>query len=79
MTPEQSPWLDGIPNAALYAHMRESRMRKLVKGKVIVSRKKPKREDGTRPRGILVFAPSIDAFLLRQPSGACEMARAMSD
>ena len=79
MTAQHSPWLDGIPKAAAYARMRESRMRRLVKGGTITSRQKP--EDpltGKRPRGVLVYAPSIDEFLMAQPSGACEMAQALS-
>ena len=74
-----SPWLNGIQAAAGYAHMREGCMRRLVKGNVIVSRMKPKDESGRRPRGVLVYAPSIDEYLMSQPSGACEMALAMSE
>ena len=78
MTRTESPWLNGIPVAAGYAHMRESQMRRLVKSGKILSRQKPADEGGKRPRGVLVFAPSIDKFLMEQPSGACEMAQAMS-
>ena len=72
-----SPWLNGIPQAAAYAHMRESEMRKLVKSEVITSRLKPKDESGKRPRGVLVYAPSVDAYLLSQPSGANSIAQAL--
>lgn len=66
----QSPWLNGIVAAASYACMRESEMRRLVKSDAVVSRLKPKGADGKRPRGVLVYAPSIDEFLMSQPSGA---------
>lgn len=72
-----SPWLNGIPQAAAYAHMRESEMRKLVKSEVITSRLKPKDESGKRPRGVLVYAPSIDKYLLSQPSGASSISQAL--
>lgn len=73
-----TPWLAGVPEAAAYAHMSKDEMRRLVKGKKVESHKKPKREDGTRPRGILVYAPSIDEYLRKQPSGANEIAQALS-
>ena len=72
-----SPWLEGIPQAAAYAAMNEGEMRRLVKSGAITSRMKPEREDGTRPRGLLIYAPSIDALLMEQPSGACEVAQVM--
>lgn len=72
-----SPWLEGVPQAAMYAAMNEGEMRKLVKSGAVESHLKPEREDGTRPRGILIYAPSIDALLMQQPSGACEAAKAM--
>lgn len=73
-----TPWPNGIPEAAAYAHLRESEMRRLVRGEMVESRKKPRREDGTRPRGVLVYAPSIDEYLRKQPSGANEIAQALS-
>lgn len=78
MTAKDSPWLSGIPNAAAYAHLRKGTMRRLVKSGAIVSRLKPKDENGKRPRGVLVYAPSIDEYLMSQDSGACEMAQAFS-
>lgn len=77
MKPTYSPWLNGIPDAARYAHMRESEMRKLVKSEVITSRLKPQDKDGGRPRGVLVYAPSIDKYLLSQPSGASSISQAL--
>lgn len=77
MSQIMSPWLNGIPAAAKYAHMRESRMRKLVKSEAVVSRRKPKDEDGNVPRGVLVFAPSIDEYLMGQPSGATSISQAL--
>jgi hypothetical protein len=74
-----SPWLNGVAKAALYASMDKNEMRRLVKSGVIVSRKHPKREDGTRPRGVLVWAPSIDKLIMEQPSGACEVAARLAD
>ena len=73
-----TPWLNGVSEAAAYAHMRESEMRRLVKDKTIESHKRPKNEDGKRPRGVLVYAPSIDEYLRKQPSGASEVAEALS-
>ena len=73
-----TPWINGIPDAAAYAHMREGEMRRLVKDKTIESHKRPKNEDGKRPRGVLVYAPSIDEYLRKQPSGANEIAQALS-
>ena len=73
-----TPWLNGIPEAAAYAHLRESEMRRLVKGKQVKSRKKPKNAEGKRPRGVLVWAPSIDQLIDAQPSGASEVAEAMA-
>lgn len=72
-----SPWLNGVPEAASYASMGEGEMRKLVKSGAVTSRLKPERADGTRPRGVLVYAPSIDALIMAQPSGACEAASAL--
>jgi len=74
----RSPWLNGIPAAAKYACMRECRMRQLVKDGTVESHLKPVDEDGNRSRGVLVWAPSIDRFLMSQPSGACEVSRALS-
>lgn len=72
-----SPWLNGVPDAALYAAMSKDEMRRLVKSGAVESHMRPEREDGTRPRGVLVYAPSIDALIRAQPSGACEAARAL--
>ena len=72
-----SPWLEGVPQAAAYAHIGKDEMRRLVKGGAVISRLKPEREDGTRPRGVLIYAPSIDALIMAQPSGECEAARAL--
>ena len=72
-----SPWLNGVPEAAEYACLRKDEMRRLVKSGLVTSRLKPEREDGTRPRGVLVWAPSIDALIMAQPSGACEAASAL--
>ena len=77
MKPTYSPWLNGIRDAAHYAHMRESEMRKLVKSEVITSRLKPQDKDGRRPRGVLVYAPSVDEYLLSQPSGASSISQAL--
>ena len=77
MKETNSPWLGGIPQAAAYAHMRTCEMRRLVKSGAIVSRRKPEDEDGNRPRGVLVYAPSIDALLMEQPSGAAPIAESL--
>ena len=77
MKPMYSPWLNGIRDAAQYAHMRESDMRRLVKSEVIASRLKPQDESGRRPRGVLVYAPSVDEYLLSQPSGASRIAQSL--
>lgn len=77
MKPMYSPWLNGIRDAAQYAHMRESDMRRLVKSEVIASRLKPQDESGKRPRGVLVYAPSVDEYLLSQPSGASRIAQSL--
>lgn len=74
----RSPWLAGVPEAATYAHLGKDHMRVLVKSGAITSRQKPINPlTGKRPKGFLVYAPSIDAFLLEQPSGACEAASAL--
>lgn len=72
-----SPWLNGVPDAAVYASMRTDEMRRLVKSGAVESHLKPVREDGTRPRGVLVYAPSIDALLMEQPSGAAPIAESL--
>ena len=73
-----SPWLAGVPEAAAYAHMGKDQMRVLVKSGSVESHLKPVNPlTGKRPVGVLVYAPSIDAFLMEQPSGACEVAQAM--
>ena len=72
-----SPWLAGVDNAALYAGIGKDDMRVLVKSGIVTSRLKPKRADGTRPRGLLVYAPSIDELILQQPSGAAQVAQAL--
>lgn len=77
MTHLQSPWLNGIPESAKYAHMSISNMRRLVKNGTILSRKKPADENGKTPRGLLVYAPSIDEYLMSQESGACDAVIAM--
>lgn len=77
MKPTYSPWLNGVPQAAEYACLRESEMRRLVKSGAIESRLKPKDKDGKRPRGVLVYAPSIDKYLLSQPSGASSISQAL--
>lgn len=77
MKPMYSPWLNGIRDAAQYAHMRESDMRRLVKSEVIASRLKPQDESGKRPRGVLVYAPSVDEYLLSQPSGASRITQSL--
>lgn len=77
MKPTYSPWLNGIRDAAQYAHMRESDMRRLVKSEVITSRLKPQDKDGRRPRGVLVYAPSVDEYLLSQPSAANSISQAL--
>ena len=56
MTLKYSPWLNGVPQAAEYACLRESEMRRLV---------------------VLVYAPSIDKYLLSQPSGASSISQAL--
>ena len=78
VAPVQTPWLNGIPEAASYARIRESEMRRFVKAGLILSRKKPKYENGKRPPTILVYAPSIDAFLMKQPPATAPMAEALS-
>jgi hypothetical protein len=71
-----TPWLHGVPDAAKYAGLGKDLMRALVKSGQVLSRKKPKDPvTGRRPIGVLVYAPSIDALLMEQPSGACEMAQ----
>ena len=77
MRQASSPWLNGVPQAAKYACMDAHEMRRLVKSGAVESHLKPEREDGTRPRGVLVWAPSIDALIMAQPSGACEAASAL--
>lgn len=74
---QYSPWINGIKQAAAYAHMDINEMRRLVKGGVVTSRKRPVTSDGKRPRGVLVYAPSIDALLMEQPSGAAPIAQAL--
>jgi len=73
-----SPWLSGINSAAAYAHMNVHEMRRLVKSGAVVSRMKPVYSEGSRPKGVLVYAPSIDELIMQQPSGACEMAQRLS-
>lgn len=65
-----SPWLNGIAEAAQYARTRESVMRRYVNTGEVVSRRRLPDEDGHVPRGLLVYAPSIDQLILSQPSGA---------
>ena len=72
-----SPWLEGVPQAAAYAHIGKDEMRRLVKSGAITSRLKPTREDGKRPRGVLIYAPSIDALIMEQPSGAAPIAESL--
>ncbi len=72
-----SPWLNGVPDAAAYASMRTDEMRRLVKSGAVESHLRPEREDGTRPRGVLVYAPSIDALIMAQPSGAAPIAESL--
>ncbi len=65
-----SPWLNGVVEAAAYARVRESTMRRYINVGKVVSRLKLPDEDGRRPRGLYVYAPSIDQLILEQPSGA---------
>ena len=67
----QSPWLNGAREVARYARMAVGDARRLMETGAIETHRKPERADGTRPRGRLVYAPDVDAFLLSQPS-ACE-------
>ena len=70
-------WLNGIPEAAAYAHLRQSDMRRLVKSGAVLSRLKPKDATGKRSRTVLVDALSIDELILAQPSGANDVAMAL--
>lgn len=70
-------WLNGIPEAAAYAHLRQSDMRRLVKSGAVLSRMKPKDASGKRSRTVLVDALSIDELILAQPSGANDVAMAL--
>ena len=65
-----SPWLSGIEEAAKYARVRESTMRLYVSTGKVISRCKLPDRDGHIPRGLLIYAPSIDQLILDQPSGA---------
>lgn len=75
----KSPWLHGAAMAAAYAGIREPDMRRLIATNKVISRRKPPREDGSVPRGLLIYAPSIDELILEQPSGANVVALALEE
>ena len=75
----RSPWLHGAVMAAAYAGIGERDMRKLIAAEKVISRQKPPRDDDSVPRGLLIYAPSIDQLILEQPSGANIIAQALEE
>lgn len=75
----RSPWLHGAAMAAAYAGIGERDMRRLIATNRVISRQKPARDDGSVPRGLLIYAPSIDELILEQPSGANSVALALEE
>lgn len=72
----QTPWLNGVEQAARYASVRTSTMRQLIATEQVLSRKKLPDASGHVPRGVLVYAPSIDQLIFAQPSGATSVQQA---